>query len=124
MTGAGYVFPLLFDVGRWMFLALVILVFVELFLLYHERGMMASRTLSERFSNGDDNEVNIRVESIYSFPVRLEIIDEIPPVFQRRDVLFRLKLAMGEGKNIRYKLRLRSVEFIPLGMSVFSLPHR
>ena len=105
MTGAGYVFPLLFDVGRWMFLALVILVFVELFLLYHERGMMASRTLSERFSNGDDNEVNIRVESIYSFPVRLEVIDEIPPVFQRRDVLFRLKLAMGEGKNIRYKLR-------------------
>lgn len=100
MTGAGYVFPLLFDVGRWMFLALVILVFVELFLLYHERGMMASRTLSERFSNGDDNEVNIRVESIYSFPVRLEIIDEIPPAFQRRDVLFRLKLAMGEGKNI------------------------
>nr|WP_303256241.1 DUF58 domain-containing protein [uncultured Prevotella sp.] len=116
MTGAGYVFPLLFDVGRWMFLALVILVFVELFLLYHKRGMMASRTLSERFSNGDDNEVNIRVESIYSFPVRLEIIDEIPPVFQRRDVLFRLKLAMGEGKNIRYKLR-------PTERGVYSFGH-
>uniref|UniRef100_UPI0040281958 DUF58 domain-containing protein n=1 Tax=Segatella hominis TaxID=2518605 RepID=UPI0040281958 len=116
MTGAGYVFPLLFDVGRWIFLALVILVFVELFLLYHERGMMASRTLSERFSNGDDNEVNIRVESIYSFPVRLEIIDEIPPVFQRRDVLFRLKLAMGEGKNIRYKLR-------PTERGVYSFGH-
>lgn len=116
MTGAGYVFPLLFDVGRWMFLALVILVFVELFLLYHERGMMASRTLSERFSNGDDNEVNIRVESIYTFPVRLEIIDEIPPVFQRRDVLFRLKLAMGEGKNIRYKLR-------PTERGVYSFGH-
>lgn len=116
MTGAGYVFPLLFDVGRWMFLALVILVFVELFLLYHERGMMASRTLSERFSNGDDNEVNIRVESIYSFPVRLEIIDEIPPVFQRRDVLFRLKLAMGEGKIIRYKLR-------PTERGVYSFGH-
>ena len=116
MTGSGYVFPLLFDVGRWMFLALVILVFVELFLLYHERGMMASRTLSERFSNGDDNEVNIRVESIYSFPVRLEIIDEIPPVFQRQDVLFRLKLAMGEGKNIRYKLR-------PTERGVYSFGH-
>ena len=116
MTGSGYVFPLLFDVGRWMFLALVILVFVELFLLYHERGMMASRTLSERFSNGDDNEVNIRVESIYSFPVRLEIIDEITPVFQRRDVLFRLKLAMGEGKNIRYKLR-------PTERGVYSFGH-
>lgn len=116
MTGSGYVFPLLFDVGRWMFLALVILVFVELFLLYHERGMMASRTLSERFSNGDDNEVNIRVESIYSFPVRLEIIDEIPPVFQRRDVLFRLKLAMEEGKNIRYKLR-------PTKRGVYSFGH-
>lgn len=116
MTGAGYVFSLLFDVGRWMFLALVILVLAELFLLYHERGMMVSRTLSERFSNGDDNEVNIRVESIYSFPVRLEIIDEIPPVFQRRDVLFRLKLAMGEGKNIRYKLR-------PTERGVYSFGH-
>lgn len=90
--------------------------FVELFLLYHERGMMASRTLSERFSNGDDNEVNIRVESIYSFPVRLEIIDEIPPVFRRRDVLFRLKLAMGEGKNIWYKLR-------PTERGVYSFGH-
>lgn len=60
MTGSGYVFPLLFEVGRWLSLALTLVLFVELFLLYHERGIMASRMLSERFSNGDDNEVNIR----------------------------------------------------------------
>ena len=116
MTGSGYVFPLLFGVGRWLSLALLLVLFVEMFLLYHERGIMASRMLSERFSNGDDNEVNIRVESIYSFPVHLEIIDEIPFVFQRRDILFRLRLAMGEGKNVKYKLR-------PTERGVYSFGH-
>ena len=105
VMGLGYSIPLLFEVGRWLALALLLVLLVEIFLLYHERGIMASRMLSERFSNGDDNEVNIRVESIYSFPVHLEIIDEIPFVFQRRDILFRLRLAMGEGKNVKYKLR-------------------
>ena len=116
VTGLGYRFPLLFDVGRWMFLALLLILSVEIFLLYHERGIMAWRTLSERFSNGDDNEVNIRVESIYSFPVRLEIIDEIPFVFQRRDILFQFRLAMGEGKNVKYQLR-------PTERGVYSFGH-
>ena len=95
VIGLGNYVPLMFNVGRWILLVLLLLLLVEAFLLYHERGIMARRTMAERFSNGDDNEVNIRVESIYSFPVHLEIIDEIPPIFQRRDVLFQLRLGMG-----------------------------
>ena len=105
VIGLGNYVPLMFNVGRWMLFVLLLLLLVEAFLLYHERGIMARRTMAERFSNGDDNEVNIRVESIYSFSVHLEIIDEIPPIFQRRDVLFRLRLGMGEGKNVKYYLR-------------------
>lgn len=105
VIGLGNYVPLMFNVGRWILLVLLLLLLVEAFLLYHERGIMARRTMAERFSNGDDNEVNIRVESIYSFPVHLEIIDEIPPIFQRRDVLFQLRLGMGEGKNVKYCLR-------------------
>lgn len=116
LIGFGFLFPWLFEVGKWLLLALGTLFLVDFFLLYHERGVMARRAMAERFSNGDDNEVNIRVESIYSFPTHIEVIDEIPPVFQRRDVLFRLKLGMGEGKNIRYHLR-------PTERGVYSFGH-
>lgn len=116
LMGLGYLFPWLFEVGKWFLLVLAVLFMVDFFLLYHERGIMARRTMAERFSNGDDNEVNIRVESIYSFPTHIEVIDEIPPVFQRRDVLFRLKLGMGEGKNVRYRLR-------PTERGVYSFGH-
>ena len=56
-------------------------------------------------SNGDENEVSIRVESSYTYPVSLEVIDEIPVVFQKRDVDFRTKLQANEGKTITYRLR-------------------
>lgn len=105
LIGLGFLFPWLFVLGKWLLLVLSLVLMVELFLLYHERGVMASRSMSGRFSNGDDNEVSIPVESIYSFPVRIEAIDEIPPIFQRRDILFCLKLGIGEGKNIKYYLR-------------------
>lgn len=105
VIGLGCYVPPMLDVGEWGVFVLALLCLVDGFLLWHERGVMAWRTMAERFSNGDDNEVDIRVESIYSFPVRLEIIDEIPPIFQRRDICFRLRLSAGEGKNVKYRLR-------------------
>ena len=107
---------MLFEIGKWLLLIVAVLLVVEAFLLYHERGIMARRTMAERFSNGDENEVDIRVESIYSFPTTIEVIDEIPPIFQRRDILFRLKLGMGEGKDIKYRLR-------PTERGVYSFGH-
>ncbi len=68
-------------------------------------GIQAFRQCSDRFSNGDDNEVSIRVESTYSRPLSLEIIDEIPFIFQNRDVCFRTTLQPNEGKTISYHLR-------------------
>lgn len=95
----------MFFVGRWLLCALFVLLLLDAVLLYGKRGVLAWRTMSERFSNGDDNEVDIRVESQYPFPLNLQIIDEIPAVFQRRDVLFKLRLQKKEGKNVKYSLR-------------------
>jgi len=74
-------------------------------MLYKTKGIKATRRCSERFSNGDDNLVRIRVESTYPFTVKLRVIDEIPVVFQVRDIDFRLSLSSATGKNIEYKLR-------------------
>ncbi|WP_294628072.1 DUF58 domain-containing protein [uncultured Bacteroides sp.] len=105
LLGSGYLFAPLFTIGQWALLAFVLAVLVDGFLLYGIRGIQAHRQCAPRFSNGDENEVGIRVESSYPRPVVLEIIDEIPFVFQKRDVSFRIGLQANEGKTVSYQLR-------------------
>lgn len=85
---------------------LVILVFIDLVLIYGQRkGVFASRSLPERLSNGDDNEIKLYLESFYSFPTRVGMIDEIPFQFQKRDLWFKSELKAREQKTIHYSLR-------------------
>ena len=85
ITGAGFGFAPLYTVGRLLTLALFLATVTDIVLLWHKRAVTAERHLSTRFSNGDDNPVTISVESTYPFPVRFEVIDELPFQFQQRD---------------------------------------
>ena len=85
ITGAGFGFAPLYTVGRLLTLALFLATVTDIVLLWHKRAVTAERRLSTRFSNGDDNPVTISVESTYPFPVRFEVIDELPFQFQQRD---------------------------------------
>ncbi|HTE12155.1 MAG TPA: DUF58 domain-containing protein [Chitinophagaceae bacterium] len=76
-----------------------------LLLFFSHRGMFATRSHAERFSNGDENPVRIDVENFYGFAVQAEIIDEIPHQFQRRDILFRVAVPAKAVKIIHYQLR-------------------
>lgn len=78
LLGSGYLFAPFFVIGQWALFALFVLVSADGYILYRTQGIQAFRQCSDRFSNGDDNEVSIRVESTYSRPLSLEIIDEIP----------------------------------------------
>ncbi len=101
----GFAVPPLFTIGRMLFWLLVVAVIVDVVLLWSRKGMQAFRTVSPRFSNGDDNPVSIRLESNYPFAIHTEIIDEVPHVFQRRDILFKASLRkMGEA-TVTYQLR-------------------
>lgn len=105
LLGSGYVLAPFFVIGQWTLFVLLLVVSADVYFLYRIRGIQAFRQCADRFSNGDENEVSIRVESSYPYPVSLEIIDEIPVVFQKRDVDFRTKLQANEGKTITYRLR-------------------
>lgn len=105
MVALGYSVPVLFTLGRWMLLLLVVAVGVDGLLLWSKHAMRAERRMSERFSNGDDNPVSIRLESSYPFSVSVEVIDEIPIVFQRRDVCFHARLHKLGSRTINYQLR-------------------
>ena len=91
---AGYKFDWCYVAAIAATALLIMAVLVEAIMLYHKRGVEASRLCAERFSNGDENKVEIRVESQFKFPLSLKVIDEIPFVFQRRDVNFKLSLVV------------------------------
>ena len=101
----GFAVPPLFFIGRILVLLMLIAVLVDIAMLWSRRGIHAYRTLSPRFSNGDDNPVSIRLESNYPFAVRVEVIDEVPFVFQRRDVLFKAAIRKQSDVTITYHLR-------------------
>ena len=101
----GFAVPPMFIIGRILVLLLLIAVLVDVAMLWSRRGLNAYRTLSPRFSNGDDNPVSIRLESNYPFAVRVEVIDEVPFVFQRRDVLFKAAIRKQSDVTITYHLR-------------------
>ncbi len=100
----GYYLVTLFRAGQLLLCALVLGLVADAWLLYRTKGIQAWRSCAARFSNGDDNKVNLRVESRYAFPVHLVVIDEIPFIFQDRNIHFLLSLASGEGKEIEYLL--------------------
>lgn len=105
LTAAGFAIAPLFVVGRVLLLLLSIVVAADVWLLWSRRGITAMRLMSERFSNGDDNDVRIRLESNYGFPVDVEVIDEIPFAFQRRNVSFRAALPAKGEATVKYQLR-------------------
>ena len=82
LMGIGYVFAPFFAIGQWALFVLAVSALVDGVMLYRIRGIRAFRQCATRFSNGDENTVNIRVESSYPHPVAVEVVDEIPFAFQ------------------------------------------
>lgn len=97
---------ILYPIALILTLAVSLLCFIELFLLYRIKNPVeVKRLVAEKLSNGDDNEIEIYFSSKYVFPVQVSIIDEIPHQFQRRDINFAFSANPGETKRIHYSLR-------------------
>jgi uncharacterized protein (DUF58 family) len=104
LMGMGYVYGLLFMAAKVLLGVFALFVMADGVLLYHRNSIDAWRQCAERFSNGDANEVRIKLESSYPFAVRLTIIDEAPAVFQRRDIVYSaILIAKGQG-TVSYRL--------------------
>ena len=104
---AGLRSDLLFTVAQFSLLVLIVLCLYEITVLFiaNKNAIRCRRECSERFSNGDENEITLHLTNSYPFPVLLEIIDEIPAIFQRRDLLFTLSMDKQADKVIKYSLR-------------------
>jgi uncharacterized protein (DUF58 family) len=88
-----------------LFFIIVFLVVVDYFFLFFGKAPAAKRMMADRFSNGDENKITLQVTNNMRFPVQMEIIDELPEQFQKRDELTVAGFKANEQKNIVYTLR-------------------
>jgi uncharacterized protein (DUF58 family) len=103
---ACYFFPDLLSVIQILFLGFLLLTIVDIVVLFsNKRGVMANRNLSQRFSNGDNNKVQIALQNNFSFLISGKILDEIPPQFQLHDWQKTFQLKGKEKTTIPYFLR-------------------
>ena len=101
----GHFFPFVFTVGKGALLLLVLVTAAEGVALYTRGQVAVSRICGTRFSNGDDNDVTIRVYNASPFKLHLSVIDEIPFAFQKRDLSLSLCLEGGKTGECDYALR-------------------
>jgi len=103
---ASFILDIPVIVPKVLFLVLLAIILSDVILLFRtRRGVSGTRITPEKLSNGDENEIRIQVENFYAFKASLNVIDEIPHQFQRRDLNFALAIPSGEMKIIRYFLR-------------------
>lgn len=118
----GYAVPFIYRLSIIGAALLLGLVLVDIYLLYRTKGIEANRSHDAKLSNGDENKIVLSLQSSYAHDIALEIIDEIPIQFQRRDILWKSELAPGERKSLQYHLRpVKRGEYHFGSINVFAL---
>jgi uncharacterized protein (DUF58 family) len=101
-----YVFPVMLPVLNLLLVVAIISVMIDIAILFTSKGsFFARRSAPERLSNGDANPITLFLENRYRFKTLVEIIDEIPHQFQRRDVFFEAQMGPLSETQIHYDLR-------------------
>lgn len=101
-----YFVPNLLGVVKLLFyLFLGTFLFDVLLLFQNKTGVEAERILPEKLSNGDDNEIYIKVLNRYRFKASIRLIDELPIQWQIRDFEITSLIDSGQEKKFTYTVR-------------------
>jgi len=101
-----FMVDILFPVAQTCLVLGIALVFIDCFLLFNESvKVKAKRNLSKVFSLGDENSVKIDLHNQSNQLLNLQLIDELPPEFQKRDFNIELTLDPDQAQTIAYELR-------------------
>lgn len=103
-----------------LFLLTLIIILDYIFLFVGKGGIVLQRILPERFSNGDQNKVQIIIINNFPFQIKAKIIDELPVQFQKRDFCLSVILFSGTSANLNYTLRpVERGEYVFYNVNVF-----
>lgn len=109
LFAVSFFIPLLFVITQLLLLVLAFLTVMDLLLLYaKKRALMGGRICPERFSNGDENKVLLKVQNNYSFKIDANLVDELPVQFQERK--WKRNVLVESDKEIEVVYFLRPLE--------------
>ena len=101
-----FYFPFLELPAIALFLLFIISCCVDYYLLFFtRRKVTARRVTNNRFSNGDENRIDIVIKNELKFRVSITVIDELPPQLQIRDWKRQLSLRRNEQKKISWFIK-------------------
>lgn len=101
-----FFFPEVGEIPRISFQIFLVLVLLDYFFLFFlGREPTGRRIISERLSNGDENKIELRIRNEFSFPVNMQIVDELPEQFQIRDFKKTARFQAREHQKFFYTLR-------------------
>jgi uncharacterized protein (DUF58 family) len=102
----GFFIPVLFTLAKILLALLGMVFLLDVILLFNANvGVKADRILPEKMSNGDENQIDIRISNLYTFKVNCSIIDEIPSEFQVRDFHISKTMDAQQESEVRFTLR-------------------
>jgi uncharacterized protein (DUF58 family) len=95
-----------FALTKTLVLVLLALVFADLLMLYLPTlKVECRRLLPKMMSLSDVNTVKIQLLNKYFLPLKINIIDELPDQFQKRDFNIESELKSGERKTLTYEVK-------------------
>ena len=98
--------PALEPASITVFIVFIIFCIVDYSLLFFtKKSPYAQRIAAHRFSNGDENKIELIVKNELSFPVHLDVIDELPEQLQMRHWKRKLNLKSRQQKKISWHLK-------------------
>lgn len=100
-----YIPPVFVLAKNCWYLLLIFIIIDYIFLFLLSKAPDAKRITAERYSNGDINKVTLSITNNMGFAVDMEVIDELPAQFQKRDLLSKIPFGAGQQKNLVYTLQ-------------------
>jgi uncharacterized protein (DUF58 family) len=91
------------QIGCYVIAMLVLVDYFFLFIIGKMPG--AKRIMADRLSNSDENKVTLQITNRMPFELYLEIIDELPVQFQKRDWILHQHFKALQEKDIVYSVR-------------------
>ncbi|MCU0449845.1 MAG: DUF58 domain-containing protein [Bernardetiaceae bacterium] len=102
----GFGWPFMLVVGKFVFFGAVGLLLVDILMLYRVRqGLLGSRLMADKLSNGDHNRITLQLQNQYNFTTHLTIWDELPEQFQERNFKLAAHLTPGQAQALTYTVR-------------------
>ena len=87
------------------YVTLALLVIDYFFLFIMGKAPQVKRLMADRLSNSDENKITLQVINTMPFELYMEIIDELPVQFQKRDFVLYPHFKARQQRNIVYKVR-------------------